>query len=517
MWLWLHVEHPDRVASLVSRPTTSKSVPYKDSDRWAALMDPATPVDVVVPWFSSDSATIVRFATPHVDQVRALLASSQRVVDTGPGLVHVGEDGSCRLPPGGGSGVVACSTDRGLQAMGPWLAMQPRPEGEPADARLVVMPPPHDALKNDRSAQGMSGVRRPSVAIRADGGDVTTSAEAHIDWADSWWASVKQSAFATTPPAFARALPGASYVTVSSGDGPLEILLHDTEALGSFGQFMSKHSPAGLAGWETLRQRPWLAGRIIDVDEALPSVAALARARPGPAATKLAPAVHDACMPQGILAVSADFATVSALLHDTASAWSASTSFVFGAPAPGMGVPGQSVFVDELRRPSPSPPEPPRVLLVVGEGAVTWLFGGTSHARLGHLARRVLERAPGSAPDLVAGGNVVARSLASAAMLSVTRIDGHSELLTTLGWPDGSTPDAVVAAASEIERIFRRPPSFERAQISREADGSSALHVSADAETTRAMFADLGIPFFLLFSTLESWYLRPVLVIDKLF
>ena len=30
------------------------------------------------------------------------------------------------------------------------------------------------------------------------------------------------------------------------------------------------------------------------------------------------------------------------------------------------------------------------------------------------------------------------------------------------------------------------------------------------------MFADLGIPFFLLFSTLESWYLRPVLVI-KLF
>jgi hypothetical protein len=514
VWLWLHVEHPARIASLATGPFHREHEPYKHLDRWLAQLDPDAPADLALSWFADP---VVRFGSRDPAGFRAALERLAPVEELAPRLVKVHGYSSvtCQLPPTDARGPVACGDDGVRQSTAPWLATDPRPEGEPADARVVVWTNPSNAEKKDKSAEALAGFNRMGLTIRADGGDATTAFEAHVAWNDSTWAASTQSSFAPAPPAFARVPPAAAQVVVSSGGGP--VLVGGASMLSAINEGMSGYGPPAMAEWQTVHQRPWLQGRLIDVEAALPAAARLARMKVGPAALQLAPSVLATLIPYEVLGVMADFATVERLVRTIASAARGrDAEYVLTAAPAQTRLPKPSLFVDEVRKLQPGESKPPS-LLVVGDGDVTWMFEGDTHPGLARLARAVLSGTPTSAPDLGVGGDVLARGYSSMAMIQLAGFSGPSDLMGHLSMPRPSEAADVIDAARQIEQLLTGPSSFVRGWAMRDPDGNASLHLDADAHATGVMIADLVTPLMVFMETMQSWYRRPLFVFDRMF
>ena len=260
---WLHVEKPERIASLFDRvggpAAPGDSCAKGDARACLKLADPAQPVNFAyAPTESHDNVQAVGFSIRSVAEFRAAAEKEFRVTERGPARLALGtkaatsqgdaaapakEESStvCELSAAEGpSHRVICGTDEGVADLGPWLLTSPQPASRDDIARIEIYPA--IVAGADKRFGGDTTVHRETrlfardfggATLKLNGGDgaaapIQLDVDVRMKDSRSRWTKVLLAPLATAAPipdAFARLSPAATAALYLPGGGPFVALL----------------------------------------------------------------------------------------------------------------------------------------------------------------------------------------------------------------------------------------------------------------------------------------------------
>jgi hypothetical protein len=472
--VWLHVEHPGRLAPLVRGADLRYETFFDDLGAWSTAIDPDAPLDAAgrCGLFFDFGSGVVRFRTRDGAAVRSVLSRRGNLVDIAPGIVGLDrsrteEEFQCRIPPAGEAGSVLCAPADRLLGADAWLEgivrSGARPVGD-ADLHIACGQDPKWSGDDkydeyERSLQGLA-------TLTAAEGGASLSLELHAAWKFSPWNAAKVGHVPASE-AFGRFVRVGTDVLVSSGgDG------------GSLTETVNRPLMASLVPYEArdIFDKPWLAGDAIEMDEARGALARLGAA-PAPPSPKLIDELREAFRPITVLALTIDVASVRSWIGPTR------VSGLAVRPAtPDLALPTGSFFVT-------APGRNDGELLVMPDGEVTWALVGPGRKRVTRFATTLMHNRRAALPELAVGGAVLARGWHGVDMTSLDMT------LMDLNKPYGppATREQVQAAMQTLQRCLTPAASPVLVTIARDPSGdTTTLHMEASGDMPHALIHDAG-------------------------
>ena len=273
---WLHVENPERLASLMDRVSPAEadaSCAKGDPRACLALADAHAPVDVAfAPSDSGDDAQASAFSVRSLAAFRGAAEKEFHVTQPRPGRLELG----AKAPPPdkkpssvvcdvsaaeGPAHRVVCGNEPGVAVLGPWLRTSPRPVTNDELARAEIYPGPVVAAA-EKQWPGDTLVHRETrqfahdfggATLKLTGSDVgaapvTLDIDVRMQDARSRWTKVllgPLTAGAAIPETFARLPADTSAAVYMPGGGPLVALLDQLDVLKEVASLDSDEGEAG--------------------------------------------------------------------------------------------------------------------------------------------------------------------------------------------------------------------------------------------------------------------------------
>lgn len=542
---WLHVENPDRLASLIDRlggpAKADASCAHGDLRACLQLTDSHEPLDVAfAPSESSDDAEATAFSVRSLALFRSAADKEFKVTEPRAGRLVLGTKATTSpgdaSPPGkkpssivcdvsgaeSSAHRVVCGNEEGVARLGPWLRTSPRPATNDELARAEIYREPIVAAAEKRLA-GDKLVQRETrqlahdfggATLKLTGGDaagapIALDIDVRMRDSRSRWTKVllaPLAAAAPIPETFARLPAGTTAAVYMPGGGPFVALLDQLDVLTQLTSLDPTKAKPVLDEARAVLGRPMVCGYVVDLDDGRAALAKVRRT-PEKERKKAEDALDAALSGHVVCGVQAPAKAAEQLARKLIQLAPPSSGDTYAVrPAASLGLPKGSFLLETTRR-SVAPAAGTasgtkagaatrtETTLAVADGSTTWLVlanDANDVRRAAHLSSRLL-----AAPK----GPVTAFPVESG-----TVVTGYvTTLLGAFFW------DLATHSFDAIEKTLS-DPSPGRLQISLAQHvagpgGSVSLRLSTDAATlpTIALRASLlALPVGLLLATLAS-------------
>ncbi len=537
---WLHVEKPERIASLFDRvggpAAPGDSCAKGDARACLKLADPAQPVDFAyAPTESHDNVQAVGFSIRSVAEFRAAAEKEFRVTERGPARLALGtkaatsqgdaaapakEESStvCELSAAEGpSHRVICGTDEGVADLGPWLLTSPQPASRDDIARIEIYPA--IVAGADKRFGGDTTVHRETrlfardfggATLKLNGGDgaaapIQLDVDVRMKDSRSRWTKVLLAPLATAAPipdAFARLSPAATAALYLPGGGPFVALLDQLDVFADLAPFDAAKTKGLIDDARAILGRPIVCGYVVDRDEGRAALAKVRRApdkdrKKAEAALNVALTGYVVCGVQEPVKAAEELArkVVQLAPPSPGESYAVRSGAGLGLPKGSFLLEHQTAAVVAHGAKKEGTSKHTDTMVAVADGDTTWIVSDSDSADLHnvvHMATRLLANPKGAVSSFPAASGTV--------------VTGY---VTTLF--GGFFWDLATHAFDALDTTLSDPsPGRLQIAVSQEVKGTGgtvSLHVSTDTVTlpkiaTRA--AVLALPLIALAAVISG-------------